>query len=130
MISSIQSCFPRTIGNGWNIPKMHILTRMIPNMLKFGAAEVFSGQHGERFLMSAVKDLSSNTRRQFASYVQELASRVWERGIIDTVYHRGVVPYLNEKIPNDVSQIDAVLGEFTLSTCAINALSQGQFFVK
>ena len=68
-------------------------------MLKFGAAEVFSGQHGERFLMSAVKDLSSNTRRQSASYVQELASRVCERGIIDTVYHRGAVPYLNEKHP-------------------------------
>ena len=108
MVSSIQSCFPRTTGNGWNIPKMHILTRMIPNMLKFGAAEVFSGQHGERFIMSAVKDLSSNTRRQSASYVQELAPRVWERGIIDTVYHRGIVPYLNEKIPNDVSQIDAI----------------------
>ena len=49
--------------------------------------EVFSGQHGEQFLMSAVKDLSSNTRRQSASYVQELASRVWERGIIDTVFN-------------------------------------------
>ena len=80
--------------------------------------------------MSAVKDLASNTRRQSASYVQELASRVWERGIIDTVYHRGVVPYLNEKISNDVSQIDAVLGEFTLSTCSINALGQGQYVVK
>ena len=77
--------------------KMHILTRMIPNMLRFGAAEFFSGQHRERFLMSAVKDLSSNTMRQSASYVQELASRVWERGIIDTVYHRGVIPSLNEK---------------------------------
>ena len=130
MISSIQSCFPRTTGNGWNILKIHILTRMIPNMLKSGAAEVFSGQHGERFLMSAVKDLSSNTRRQSASYVQNFASRVWERGIIDTAYHRGVVPYLNEKIPNNVSQIDAVSSEFTLSTCAINALGQGQYFVK
>ena len=75
---------------------MHILTRMIPNILKFGAAEVFSGQHGEQFLMSTVKDLSSNTRRQAVSYVQELASRVWERGISDTVYHIGVIPYLNK----------------------------------
>ena len=46
------------------------------------------------------------------------------------MYHRGVVPYLNEKIPNDISQIDGVLGEFTLSTCAINALGQGQYVVK
>ena len=37
---------------------------------------VVNGQHGERFLMSAVKDLSSNTRRQSASHVQELTSRV------------------------------------------------------
>ena len=35
-----------------------------------------------------------------------------------------------KKIPNDVSQIDAVSGEFTLSTCAINALGQGQYVVK
>ena len=80
--------------------------------------------------MSTVKDLSSNTRRQSASYVQELASRVWERGIIDTAYHRGVIPYLNERIPTDVSQLDGVSGEFTLSTCAINALGQGQYIVK
>ena len=99
-------------------------------MLKFGAAEVFSGQHGERFLMSAVKDLSSNTRRQCASYAQELASRVWERGIIDTAYHQGVVPYLNEKVINDVAQVNAVSSEFTLSTCAMNALGQGQYLVK
>ena len=72
----------------------------------------------------------SNTRRQSASYIQELASRVWERGRIDTAYHRGVVPYLNENIPNDVAQVDAVSGEFTLSTCAMNALGRGQYLVK
>ena len=130
MISSIQSCFPRTTGNEWNIPKMHILTRMISKMLKFGVAEVFSGQHGERFIMSAVKDLSSNTRRQSASYIHELASRVWERGTIDTAYYRGVVPYLNENIPNDVAQVNDVSGNFTQSACAINALGQGQYLVK
>ena len=94
MIGRIKECFPRNTGHGWNLPTMHILSRMIPNMLRFDAAEVFSGQHGEQFLMSAVKDVATNTRKQAGSYsyAQEIASRVWERGIINTAYHRGVEP--------------------------------------
>ena len=129
MIGRIKECFPRNTGNGWNIPKMHILSRMIPNMLRFGAAEVFSGQHGERFLMSAVKDVATNTRKQAPTYVQEIASRVWERGIINTAYHRGVEPYLNDEVHVTPPKIDTVSGEFTLS-CAINARGQGQYIVK
>ena len=62
MIGRIKECFPRHIGYGWNLPKMHILSRMIPNKLRFDAAEVFSDQHGERFLMTAVKNVTTNTR--------------------------------------------------------------------
>ena len=130
MIGRIKECFPRNTGNGWNLPKMHILSRMIPNMLRFGAAEVFSGQHGERFLMSAVKDVVTNTRKQAGSYAQEIASRVWERGIVNTAYHRGVEPYLNEKVDMTSPKVDIVSGEFTLSCALLNARGQGQYIVK
>ena len=98
-------------------------------MLRFGAVEVFSGQHGERFLMSAVKDVVTNTHKQAGSYTQEIASRVWERGIINIAYHRGVEPYLNEKVHMTSPKFDTVSGEFTLS-CAINARGQGRYIVK
>ncbi len=38
LITLIKLCFPRTDGNGWNIPKMHALAKMPHNMLKFGSA--------------------------------------------------------------------------------------------
>ena len=46
---------------------------MIPDILRFGAAEVFIHQHGERLLMSAVKDIATNIRKQAGSYAQEIA---------------------------------------------------------
>ena len=93
-IGEIRKCFPRQIGNQWNIPKMHILVRMIPNMLRFGSAESFSGQHGERFLQSSVKHVPDNTRRQGATYTQELASRIWEKAIFEHAYKESVLTYL------------------------------------
>jgi hypothetical protein len=55
-ITLIKLCFPRTDGNGWNIPKMHALAKMPKNMLKFGSANNFCGQIGERALKGIVKD--------------------------------------------------------------------------
>ena len=73
LIGRIKECFPRNTKKEWNLPKMHILSRMIPDILRFGAAEVFIHQHGERLLMSAVKDIATNIRKQAGSYAQEIA---------------------------------------------------------
>ena len=70
LIGETRRCFPRQIGNQWNIPKTHILVRIVQNMLRFGSAKSFSGQHDERFLQSSVKHIANNTRRQGDSYTQ------------------------------------------------------------
>ena len=70
------------------------LVRMIQNMLHFGSAESFSGQHGERFLQSFVNYIANNTRIQRATYTQELVSRIWEKEIIGHAYKESVAPYL------------------------------------
>jgi hypothetical protein len=49
-------CFPRDEGWGWNLPKMHAFAKMPHNMLKFGSANIFSGNIGEWALNGIVKD--------------------------------------------------------------------------
>jgi hypothetical protein len=61
LIISIKQCFPKFDGNGWNIPKMHSLAKMLHYMQQFGSAENFSGQIGERALKSMVKDHAQQT---------------------------------------------------------------------
>ena len=55
-IDLIKKIFKRTDENGWNIPKIHLLAKMIYYMLKFGSAKDVSGQTGERALKEIVKD--------------------------------------------------------------------------
>ncbi len=54
LITLIKECFPRTEGWGWNLPKMHAFAKMPHYMLKFGSANNFSGQIGERALKGIV----------------------------------------------------------------------------
>ncbi len=43
---------------------MHAFARMPHNMLKFGSANIFSGNIGERALKGIVKDHAEKTQRQ------------------------------------------------------------------
>ncbi len=62
LITMIKECFPRTDGWGWNIPKMHAFAKMPHYMLRFGAANNFSGQIGERELKVIIKDHAARTQ--------------------------------------------------------------------
>jgi hypothetical protein len=73
LISLIKLCFPRTDGNGWNIPKMHALAKMPTNMLKFGSANNLCGQIGKRALKSIVKDHAQQTQRRPDLFAQQCA---------------------------------------------------------
>ena len=63
LITLIKECFPRTEGWGWNLPKMHAFAKMPYYMLKFGSANNFSGQIGERALKGIVKDHAERTQQ-------------------------------------------------------------------
>ncbi len=56
LIEMIKQCFPREVGWGWNLLKMHAFAKMPSNILKFGSANNFSGNIGERALKAIVKD--------------------------------------------------------------------------
>ena len=78
----IQQCYPRIDGWGWNIPKMHALSKMPDTVLKFGSANNFSGQIGERALKGIVKDHASRTQRRADSFAQQCAQREYESNVV------------------------------------------------
>jgi hypothetical protein len=63
LIKMIKQCFPREVGWGWNLPKMHAFAKVPSNILKFGSANNFSGNIGERALKGIVKDHADKTQR-------------------------------------------------------------------
>jgi hypothetical protein len=63
LINPIKECFPRDEGWGWNLPEMHAFAKMPYNMLKFGSANIFSGNIGEWALKGIVKDHAEKTQR-------------------------------------------------------------------
>ena len=71
LITLIKTCFPRTDGNDWNIPKMHALAKKPKNMLKFGNANSFCGQIGERALKGIVKDHAQQTQQRPDLFAQQ-----------------------------------------------------------
>jgi hypothetical protein len=56
LINPIKESFPSIESWGWNLPKMHAFAKMPHNVLKFGSANTFSGNIGERALKGIVKD--------------------------------------------------------------------------
>jgi len=94
LISLTKQCFPRTDGNGWNLPKMHALAKMPKNMLKFGTANNFCGQTGERALKGIVKDHAQQTLRRPDSFAQPCALREYETNLLRYFFAYGLVKQL------------------------------------
>jgi hypothetical protein len=63
LINLIKERFSRDEGWGWNLPKMYSFAKIPHNMLKFGSANNFSGNIGEKALKGIVKDHAEKTKR-------------------------------------------------------------------
>ena len=114
--SLVKQCFPRTDGNGWNLPKMHALAKMPKNMLKFGTANNFCGQIGEQILTGTVKDHAQQTQRRPDSFAQQCALREYETNLLRCV----------------MSDIDGQLGLSTKTLSVSNNVvcPKGHFYFK
>jgi hypothetical protein len=64
LINLIKACFLRDEGWGWNLPKMHAFAKMQHIMMKFGSANNFSGNIGERALKGIVNNHAEKTQRR------------------------------------------------------------------
>jgi hypothetical protein len=69
----IKDCFPRDEDWGWNYPKNARVAKMPVNMLKFGSANIFSDNIGERALKGIVKDDAERKQRQLDKFSQQFA---------------------------------------------------------
>ncbi len=85
LITMIKQCFPRGEGWGRNLPKMHAFAIMPSNIMKFGSANNFSGNIGERALKGIVKDHADKTQRRPDKFAEQCAIREHEKNSIKYV---------------------------------------------
>ena len=64
---------------------MHALSKMPDTVLKFGSANNFSGQIGERALKGIVKDHATRTQRRADRFAEQCAQREYENNVIKYV---------------------------------------------
>jgi hypothetical protein len=128
LISLIKQCFPQTDGNGWNLPKMHALAKMPKNILKFGTANNFCGQIGERALKGIVKDHAQQTQQRPDSFAQQCALQEYETNLLRYVMTEigGQLGFSTITLPQSK---DAVCpkGKFTLKMSTTNKSGMGVF---
>ncbi len=82
-IKLIQSVFPIIFGHGWNIPKLHGLTKFGTYMQRFGSASNFFGGIGESNHKRFVKDTGNNTHQRASNFSSQIAHRFYERMVCD-----------------------------------------------
>jgi hypothetical protein len=87
LIINIQTRFPRNTGNGWCIPKIHSLAKMLHYMKQFGKAKNFSGQVSECVLKSIVKNHSQQTQRRVNVFASQCANREYEAFVHKYVFN-------------------------------------------
>ena len=79
----MKSVFPREAGRGWNLPKLHGLTKFQPYMMLYGSASNFFGGVGESNHKRFVKDTGNNTQLRANIFSSQIASRYYERMVCD-----------------------------------------------
>ena len=126
LITLIKLCFPRTDGHGWNIPKMHAFAKMPHNMLKFGSANNFCGQIGERALKGIVKDHAQRTQQRPDTFAQQCALREYETNLLRYVMSEINAPLkLSQQTESESTAIVIPKGKFTLQMSATNRSGVG-----
>ena len=83
VIKLVQKVFPRTDGHGWNLPKMHGLTKMQYYICLFGSGINFFGGPGECNHKRLVKDTGNNTQGRVDCFSSQVAIRYYESVLLD-----------------------------------------------
>ena len=128
LIESIKHCFPRERGNGWQIPKIHSLAKMLYYMLKFGKAKNFSGQIGERALKGIVKDHANQTQGRADVFAEQLAAREFE-SLVNEWAFEDIKPTLGldyVKVQNKDPNLWVGRGKFSASFQACDRHGRGR----
>ena len=78
VLTSLQSFFPRDdLTNGYNIPKMHGMTKMQDYILLFGSGMNFYGGPGEAAHKTFVKSAGQKTQRRVSEFATQTANQYY-----------------------------------------------------
>lgn len=90
----LKKCFPREEGNKWKVSKYHSLACMLYYIGKFGSADNFTGETGERLLTRIVKDVAKQTQQVPAKFAEQLGNRMFESQVLEHAFEYAVKPAL------------------------------------
>ena len=78
VLSMVQDLFPREEGtNGWNIPKMHAMSKFMVYMIRYGSAMNFFGGPGEAAHKFFVKAPGLKTQRRAKEFARQTAEQYY-----------------------------------------------------
>ena len=83
VLKLMKELFPRSEGQGYNIPKHHGMTKMQYYMCLFGSGINFFGGPGESHHKWFVKYPGGNTQRRVGEFARQVANRIYETMVID-----------------------------------------------
>jgi hypothetical protein len=99
-ITFMQYIFPRLVGQGWKIPKVHGLTKFQNYMKLFGSASNFYGAVGEKNHKNFVKDTGNNTQKQANNFTSQIEIRYYKKMTYDIAHQELIKRKKSEFIQN------------------------------
>ena len=122
VIQLVHKIFPRSEGQGWNIPKTHGLKKIQYYMCLFGSAINFFGGPGECNHKKFVKATGNNTQCRIDSFSSQIAQRYYETMLLEIakVTKDGRVAENFELVGKLASELTTIMsGEYTLTVGCI-----------
>ena len=113
LLESIQMCFRRDSGDGWALPKFHLVATSARDIRSFGAGEIFTGQNGESKLKFVLKNPAHMTQKHPAKLSVQVAARLYEKTVIEHAYN-SFMPQTTKPMIDVVEDNDTPSGEFTI----------------
>ena len=105
VITKIKFYFPRTMDSqGYNIPKMHALAKMIDYIVLFGSAMNFYGGPGEASHKSFVKAPGLKTQRRVCEFASQVADQYYNMMVARKACKYVDIRMANERIRDNNRQ--------------------------
>ena len=116
VISNIQFYFPCTNDSqGYNIPKMHALAKMIDYIVLFGSAMNFYGGPGEASHKSFVKAPGLKTQRRVCEFASQVADQYYTMMVARKACKYVDIRMANERIRDNTRQyVSEEEGEYSV----------------
>ena len=102
IMNTIKEVLDRKDGQGWKIPKFHLMTHFADDVYRFGSMRNFDSATGERNHKTEVKDPAQHTQRRKDEFEMQTADRYYENLLIQLAgTDLGLTGYWDKKIATE-----------------------------